>query len=79
VAFRRIGRARPPLAACLTYSPRAIARISGRRVSRLRGAERTRVGRARRWAKVVLTAVSTTVLVWMPTATQAGLTVTVAD
>jgi hypothetical protein len=25
VAFRRIGRARPPLAACLTYSPRAIA------------------------------------------------------
>ena len=35
--------------------------------------------RARRWLKVVLIAVSTTVLVWLPTAAQAGLTATGVD
>jgi hypothetical protein len=35
--------------------------------------------RARRWLKVVLAAVSTTVLVWLPTAAQAGITATAID
>jgi hypothetical protein len=68
---RRGARSRPiQRGACNEY--RATAFIVARK-------ERIMSGRTRRWLIAVLTTVSTAVLVWLPTAAQAGLTATGID